>query len=93
MAETLFVVDARESVWLSWARDTYSFGAIAAAAWFANTQMPASGWINFAIAVVWVLWMFGKATNLAAKKTPGEARQWLDETFPQETSTPQSVEA
>lgn len=65
---------------LSLARDATSTGLLIGGAWVLNTQMPPSGWINAALAVVWILWMVGRST--VTKLTAAEARQWLDENHP-----------
>jgi len=79
---TLFVYDARENVVLSWLRDSVSFAILCGAAWFVNTQMPPSGWINATVCILWMIWMVGKGQKRKVMKTPDEARQWLDDNFP-----------
>lgn len=82
MAEHLFIYDQRENVVLSWLRDTFSFGCLCGAAWFVNTQMPPSGWINMTVAFVWITWIIGKGAKRKLLKTPTEARAWLDKNYP-----------
>lgn len=79
---TLFIVDTREPVLKSWLRDGVSFGVLALTVWFANTQMPPSGWINFTLCTLWILWMVGKANRHKVAKTPEQAREWLDANYP-----------
>lgn len=81
--ETLFIYDTRENVAMSWLRDGFSFGCLCFAAWFVNTQMPPSGWINMMVAFVWIIWMIGKGAKRKMLKSPTEARAWLDENFPE----------
>lgn len=69
-----------ESYLLSLARDITSTGFIVGGAWFVNTQMPPSAWINAALAIAWMLWMMGRST--VTKLTAVEARAWLDEHHP-----------
>lgn len=80
--ELLQVVDAREAVWKSWARDTYSFGVLAGTAWLCNTQMPPSGWINALLVFLWFFWMISRARRHITHMTAEQARAWLDENYP-----------
>ena len=79
----LYIVDERAPVLLSWLRDGFSFGSLAATAWFVNTQMPPSGWVNFMVCALWLLWMIGKGQRHKVEMTAQEAREWLDENYPQ----------
>ena len=81
------VVDAREPVWKSWARDTYTFGVLAGTALVTNRLMPPSGWINFMVATLWLLWMLARSSRHKIYKTADQARAWLDENYP--TATPE----
>ena len=85
--ETLFVVNASESVITSYLRDAGSFSALMGTTWFCNTQLPPSGWINFTIAFCWIIWIFGRAAKHKIAMTPDKAREWLDEKYP--LSTPE----
>lgn len=80
--KTIFVIDAREPVLRSWMRDGVSFAVLCASAWFANTQMPPSGWINFMICLIWFTWMVGKANRHRTHMSADEARAWLDKNYP-----------
>lgn len=81
--QSLYIVKASEPVLVSWARDAVSFGGLVGSAVALNTLMPPSGWINFALAIAWLLWMVGRGIKLRIQKTPDEARAWLDENYPQ----------
>ncbi len=74
--ETIVIIDGRESVVASWARDAVTFGGLVGTAYALNVLMPPSGWLNAALAVCWMLWMFGKAANSVSKLrlTPEQAR-------------------
>lgn len=76
---TVIVVDGREGVITSWARDTFSFGGLVGSAIALNVLMPPSGWINAALAIAWILWMAGKGASRRMRMTPDEARKWLDD--------------
>ena len=78
----LYVVDARETLLLSWGRDLFSFGTLAGTAWLCNTQMPPSGWINALIVVLWFMWMMARAKRHMTHLRPDDARAWLDENYP-----------
>lgn len=83
MSEPMIIVyDARESVVQSISRDLMTFGGLVGSAIVLNTEMPPSGWINAALAICWILWMFGRATARKMRKTPAEARAWLDQEYP-----------
>lgn len=82
--KALTVIDAREPVLKSWLRDGFSFGVLAATAWFVNVQMPPSGWINFLVCGLWITWMAGKAARNRYYMTADEARAWLDENYPKD---------
>lgn len=70
------LVQATEGVALSAYRDAISFGAICASAWFLNTQMPPSEWLNAALAFAWFFWMVGRSQRLIM--TPEQAREHLE---------------
>ncbi len=74
--ETIVIIDGRESVAASWARDAVSFGGLIGTAYVLNVLMPPSGWLNAALAVCWFLWLLGKAANAVSKVrlTPEQAR-------------------
>lgn len=80
--KTLFIVDRREPVLLPWLRDGFSFAALAVVAWFTNTQMPPSGWINFMVCALWLLWMIGRGQQHKWEVDADQARAWLDENYP-----------
>jgi hypothetical protein len=73
------LVDAHENVIMSWLRDTYTFGVLCFTAWFANTQMPPSGWINALVAIIWVLWMLTKSSSICRPITAAQAKDMLEE--------------
>lgn len=75
-APKVIYINGSESVWLSACRDTVTFGALCATAWFLNTQMPPSGWINAVLAISWFLWILGRSTRLVM--TPDQVRELLD---------------
>ena len=79
-SKVAILLKEREPLWLSVSRDTYSFGALGGTAWFLNTQIPPSGWLNAGLAIAWLLWMLGRGT--VEKLSPAQARQWLDEHHP-----------
>ena len=58
---TIILIDGREGVLKSWARDAVSFGGLIGTAYALNTLMPPSGWLNCGLALAWLLWMAGKA--------------------------------
>lgn len=84
--ETIYVIRGDEPVFVSWMRDSVSFGGLMLTAWFLNTQMRPSGWINFALAIAWILWLLGRGARQRMNKTPAEIRQWLDEKYPERMS-------
>jgi hypothetical protein len=84
--ETIFIYDERESVWLSWLRDAFSFGCLLGTALALNILMPPSGWLNAAIAICWFLWLVEKGLRRRMRKTPAEAIAWLRETFPEQSA-------
>lgn len=69
-------VQSEESIALSAYRDAITFGAICGSAWFLNTQMPPSGWLNAALAAAWFLWMLGRSKRHIM--TPEQCREHLD---------------
>lgn len=80
--ETIIVVDGVERPLTSLFRNANSFGSLMLTAWFLNTVIPPSGWLNAALGIVWVLWLLGKSAGLRMKMTPEQARAWLDERYP-----------
>lgn len=71
------LIDARETVLQSATKDAISFGGLIGTAWFLNTQIEPSGWLNAALGISWILWMAGKGT--ITKHTPQSAREKIDE--------------
>jgi hypothetical protein len=64
--------------------DTFTLGMLMALPWFNYRFCGGSGWINFAIALAWIVGIVSRASGSMkkARKTPDEARAWLDENFP-----------
>jgi len=89
---TLYVVDAAEPVWLSWVRDTVSFGWLTGAALALNIAIPPSGWLNFILAFVWLTWMLGRSRRHLKQMTADQARAWLDERYPTPTGSKETGE-
>lgn len=75
---TLYVMDEREPVYLSWFRDAVSFGGLIATAYALNALIPPSAWLNAALAISWILWLAGKGLKRRMTMTPQAAREWLD---------------
>lgn len=73
----VILIDNRESVALSWARDAVSFGGLFACAYGLNVLMPPSGWLNAALGISWILWLAGKATSRSKQMTFDEIREWV----------------
>jgi hypothetical protein len=86
MAEPTKVIMVRERVWESWAKDVISAACLIAMMWFNANYCGGSAWIYAVIAVVWFLWLLGKASKNLVKLTPAEARAWLDKHFPEEAA-------
>jgi hypothetical protein len=82
--KVLYIMDRREPLWLSTARDTVSFGMLLGTAVAANTLMPPSAWINAAIGISWMLWLLGKGEIRKQQMDANQARTWLDENYPSE---------
>jgi hypothetical protein len=76
----------RERVWESWARDTYSLLVLIGAMWFNANYCGGSGWIYAVTALLWFVWLLGKASKHRREMTSAEARAWLDENFPSDAS-------
>jgi hypothetical protein len=82
MSEKPEVIIIREGVLESWARDAVTFGALAGASYFINVYAGGSGWLNFTLAIAWFAWVAGRGAAHRIKRSPAEARAWLDEHFP-----------
>lgn len=76
----VILIQPKEPLWLSVARDAVSFGGLCGTAYFLNVVVPPSGWLNAALAACWLLWLMGK--HMTEKITPAEARVWLDKNHP-----------
>lgn len=85
-SEMVVIIDERESVVASAAKDVLSFGGLIATAWVLNTQMPPSGWLNAALAISWMLWLAGKGATRTKKMTIEQARAHLDDLTPLPTT-------
>lgn len=80
--QVLYVFDLRETVVESATRDIVTFGGLMATAWFLNTQIAPSAWLNAALAITWILWIGGKGILRKKRMTSAEARAWLDDHYP-----------
>ena len=69
------LIQSTESIALSAYRDAVTFGALCGSAWFLNTQMPPSGWLNATLGVAWFLWVLGRSKRHIM--TPAQAREHL----------------
>lgn len=78
----IVLIDARESLILSAGRDIVSFGMLIGTALALNTLMPPSGWINAAIAFVWIIWLIGRGERRRLGMTHEQLRAWLDSQAP-----------
>ncbi len=76
MNREIIVFDATESLLVSWGRDVVSFGCFIGAAWFVNTQIAPSGWLNFVLAVTWFMSLTGRRIG---RMTPEQAMKRLRE--------------
>ncbi len=76
--ETLYVIDGREPVLLSWARDAGTFGALIGTSWALNALIEPSGWLNAALAFAWVGWTIGRSARHRIAITPEQARDKID---------------
>jgi hypothetical protein len=72
-AEHLIII-GEESVIQSWARDTYSFGAMLGGAYVNHAYLGGSSAIAFFIGLSWLIWMISKASREAEKHTVSAAQ-------------------
>lgn len=81
----LKVMMLHETILESWGRDAVTFGLLAVLPWLNFNYLGASGWIYAAISFAWFISLFARISSNAQnnRMTPEEARQWLDEKFPQ----------
>lgn len=73
------IIDRPETLLLSWGRDAVSFGGLIGTAYALNVFMPPSGWLNSALGIAWILWMFSKSSQIAKRMTVAEAQAYLAE--------------
>lgn len=78
-SDRTWLIVVHENMVKSWARDAVTFGCFCGVTLALNTLMAPSGFINFAIAVSFLLWVFGKqAFERVQVDSLAEARRFLE---------------
>jgi hypothetical protein len=87
-ADSPTIIMIHQTVFESWARDVFSFGTLIAVMWFNAAYCGGSAWIYAIMGVCWMLWIIARSSKMSAdgRKTPDEAREWLDRKFPRKPS-------
>lgn len=72
----IILIQSEESIALSAYRDVITFGVLCAAAFFLNVVTPPSGWLNFALVIMFFLWLHGRSSRHVM--TPEQAHEHLE---------------
>lgn len=88
----VIMVRGNEPLLISWARGAVTFGGLIGTALALNLLMPPSGWLNFALSVVWILWLIGRSARHKSEMTPSAARAWLNANYPDVAPTPEATD-
>jgi hypothetical protein len=78
----IILVDGSEPIWKAWLRNIGYFSGFAGISYFVNVLIEPSGWLNFAVALGWLIWIFGIANKHKFTMSPDQARAWIDEKYP-----------